>query len=187
MNSTEALREIAEKWGASMGHGFTNEELSADLNSLSLPPADGAEEILHKYVHTINSDGTSLVTFMGALKAMREFAAQQQPTAEGAEQVQRCPVCMGKGLVPNSFYATTSGIGSTTQTYLPEKCRTCNGAGVILPPYIHTQKIADKKVGEKLREELIAYDTWASKQGWDLLDDGDSDKYVDEYLKSREK
>ena len=42
---------------------------------MPLPPAEGAEEILHKYVHTINSDGTSLVTFMGALKAMREFAA----------------------------------------------------------------------------------------------------------------
>jgi len=53
-----------------------------------LPPAEGAEEILHKYVHTINSDGTSLVTFMGALKAMREFAAQQKPTSSAtAEEI----------------------------------------------------------------------------------------------------
>lgn len=51
-------------------------EKAADLYLAEhpLPPAEGAEEILHKYVHTINSDGTSLVTFMGALKAMREFA-----------------------------------------------------------------------------------------------------------------
>ena len=65
------------------------------------------------------------------------------PPAEGAEQVQRCPVCMGKGLVPNNFYATTSGIGSTTQTYLPEKCRTCNGAGVIILPYPKLQPTAE--------------------------------------------
>ena len=33
--------EFIEKWGASMGHGFTDEELSADLDSL-FPPAEGA-------------------------------------------------------------------------------------------------------------------------------------------------
>ena len=72
-------------------HRRNDYELQQAMNDIlaldALPPAEGAEEILHKYVHTINSDGTSLVTFMGALKAMREFAAQQQPTAEGAEEI----------------------------------------------------------------------------------------------------
>jgi hypothetical protein len=72
-------------------HRRNDYELQQAVNDIlaldALPPAEGAEEILHKYVHTINSDGTSLVTFMGALKAMREFAAQQQPTAEGAEEI----------------------------------------------------------------------------------------------------
>ena len=158
--------------------------------------------------------------------------------AEGAEQVQRCPVCMGRGLVPNNFYATTSGIGSTTQTYLPEKCRTCNGAGVIIPPYpklqpdaegaeemlkavfneiwdapvpddvfenpdyrmsfadakivaekfatLHAQRLAEKMVEEKLREELIAYGkvvrSWGIAIPSDILECS-----IDEYLKSREK
>ena len=145
------------------------------------------------------------------------------PPAEGAEKVQRCPVCMGRGLVPNSFYATTSGIGSTTQTYLPEKCRTCNGAGVIILPYPKLQPTAEgaeeilkrhckenkiiltsndfhtwlnainefatlhtrKMVEENLREELIAYDKYASR--WiDNYRAETAEDCVDEYLKSKE-
>lgn len=164
------------------------------------------------------------------------LAEHPLPPAEGAEKVQRCPVCMGRGLVPNSFYATTSGIGSTTQTYLPEKCRTCNGAGVIIPPYpklqptaegaeaylrkhpfllgetedgedylstediefikqlapmleefaaIHAQRLAEKMVEERLRNELMAYDSWLMSH--DMGFDFDStEQCVDEYLKSRD-
>ena len=92
-----------------------------------------------------------MLTRVDGYELMQEFATLHAPNT-----VQRCPVCDGKGLVPNCFYATTSGIGSTTQTYLPEKCRTCNGAGVILPPYIHAQKIADKMVSERLRDAFDA-------------------------------
>ena len=156
------------------------------------------------------------------------------PPAEDAEKVQRCPVCMGRGLVPNSFYATTSGIGSTTQTYLPEKCRTCNGAGVIILPYpklqptaegaaeiptaeefvnkyynlpqskimtvrvgslikclerfatLHAQRLAEKMVEEKLREELIAYDKWliSDDMGINYATTGEC---IDAYLKTRER
>ena len=82
------------------------------------------------------------------------------PPAEGAEQVQRCPVCMGKGLVPNNFYATTSGIGSTTQTYLPEKCRTCNGAGVIILPYPKLQPTAEGAERKPIKK-LSAHSFWS--------------------------
>lgn len=50
---------------------------------------------------------------------------------------------------------------------------------------LHAQRLAEKMVEEKLRGELIAYDKWTSKQGWGKwLDDNNSEKYVDEYLKS---
>ena len=41
-----------------------------------------------------------------------------------------CPVCKGNGLVPNGFYAQTSGVWSSTSTE-SEKCRTCNGKGIV--------------------------------------------------------
>ena len=152
----------------------------SDYFQVSLPPAEGAEEILHKYVHTINSDGTSLVTFMGALKAMREFAAQQQPTAEGAEETaQRCPVCGGNGLVPNGFYNQTSGYWSTS-SISPETCRTCNGTGVILPSYLHAQQIADKMVSERLRDEIDKYLSYVESKSEETFDRG----WIDEYFKN---
>lgn len=128
------------------------ETMSYNKAEHPLPPAEGAEE----YLKLPQNDGKLKYCpahfFPTLIQLMEGFAA-----LHAHNTVQRCPVCDGKGLVPNCFYATTSGIGSTTQTYLPEKCRTCNGAGVILPPYIHAQKIADKMVSERLREELIAF------------------------------
>lgn len=41
-----------------------------------------------------------------------------------------CPVCGGKGIVPNGFYNSLNNYWSTTST-TPEKCRTCDGTGVI--------------------------------------------------------
>lgn len=43
----------------------------------------------------------------------------------------RCPVCDGRGIVPNGFYRAV-GVnewvsGSTT----PETCRSCGGCGVV--------------------------------------------------------
>lgn len=42
----------------------------------------------------------------------------------------RCPVCNGKGVVPNGFYTSVGGSWQST-SLSPEKCRTCNGTGVI--------------------------------------------------------
>jgi len=42
----------------------------------------------------------------------------------------RCPVCNGNGLVPNGFYAQTSGNWSTAST-VPESCRSCYGTGIV--------------------------------------------------------
>lgn len=61
--------------------------------------------------------------------ASRTSAAEKPMTAEEA---QRCPVCGGNGLVPNGFYNTVTGIGSTT-SITPETCRSCNGTGIVFP------------------------------------------------------
>ncbi len=42
----------------------------------------------------------------------------------------RCPICNGKGIVPNGFYSSAEGYGTTTDA-TPETCRTCNGEGIV--------------------------------------------------------
>jgi len=116
---------------------------------------------------------------------IKDFAALQskpQPTAEGAEEIaQCCPVCGGNGLVPNGFYNQTSGQWTSCST-LPGTCRTCNGTGVILPSYLHAQKIADKMASERLREELGKFIKWYNS-GYEQA--RKPHLIVKEYLKSR--
>jgi len=86
-------------------------------------------------------------------RARKAYAtAVKSEPAEGAEEIaQRCPVCGGNGLVPNGFYNTVSGVGSTT-SITPETCRTCNGTGFIMASFLHAQRLADKMVEEKMSE-----------------------------------
>lgn len=42
----------------------------------------------------------------------------------------RCPVCSGKGLVPNGFYSCTGNTIISTST-APEQCKSCKGTGVV--------------------------------------------------------
>lgn len=44
--------------------------------------------------------------------------------------VEICPICGGKGLVPNGFYSVGTSYYSTTNTS-PETCRSCGGKGYI--------------------------------------------------------
>jgi len=39
----------------------------------------------------------------------------------------RCPVCNGRGLVPNGFYSAFQATSSTS----PEQCKSCYGSGVL--------------------------------------------------------
>jgi hypothetical protein len=41
-----------------------------------------------------------------------------------------CPVCWGKGIVPNNFYLTP-GHEWTGQSLSPETCRSCGGSGIV--------------------------------------------------------
>lgn len=44
----------------------------------------------------------------------------------------RCPVCVGKGIVPNGFYLRTSDVMEyTTSDATPETCRACSGTGLL--------------------------------------------------------
>lgn len=45
--------------------------------------------------------------------------------------VQICPVCGGKGLVPNGFYIAVGTPYYITTSTSPETCRSCNGKGYI--------------------------------------------------------
>jgi len=57
------------------------------LNALNpLPPAEGAEAILHRHIDKQSMDELSVNVWPDILEAMTEFAAQQQPTAEDAEE-----------------------------------------------------------------------------------------------------
>jgi len=155
-------------------HRRNDYELQQAVNDIlaldALPPAEGAEEILHKYVHTINSDGTSLVTFMGALKAMREFAAQQQPTAEGAEEIDD----------------ETIAWAAEHQCGTPFSERWIGFVkGAKWHRSLHAQQIAEKMVEERLREELIKYTEWLNNTIWGIDELSANSRLWDEYLKSK--
>ena len=42
----------------------------------------------------------------------------------------KCPICKGRGIVPGGFY---TAVGDTwSSNCITEKCRQCNGLGIIL-------------------------------------------------------
>ena len=42
----------------------------------------------------------------------------------------KCPICEGRGLVPNSFYSV--GVNYyVSSSVTPEKCKSCNGTGIV--------------------------------------------------------
>lgn len=45
---------------------------------------------------------------------------------------QKCPVCEGRGVVAQGFYNPYSH--SMTSSLAPDKCKTCDGDGIILEP-----------------------------------------------------
>jgi len=120
-----------------------------DLDSLSLPPAEGAERL--ETCGTCKWQYAKYEYKCEDCRGGKNNYEPEQPTAEGAEEkVQCCPVCGGNGLVPNGFYSQTSGCW-TTASISPEVCRSCNGTGVIFA----SLAVADvTKQLDELREEL---------------------------------
>ncbi len=157
--------EFIEKWGASMGHGFTNEELSADLNSLSLPPAEGAEdddEIILGEPDKLNLQWSGYGVF-GNCKQ------RQQPTSEGAEEILRknCNTCYSRSTGEEEVWSSVSSVLIAMQDFAT----------------LHAQRIADKMVEERLREELGKFIKWYNS-GYEQA--RKPHLIVKEYLKSRQ-
>jgi len=42
-----------------------------------------------------------------------------------------CPVCFGRGFVPNGFYSSIGTDRWLSTSIIPEECRSCNGTGII--------------------------------------------------------
>jgi DnaJ-class molecular chaperone len=42
----------------------------------------------------------------------------------------QCPVCLGRGTVPNNFYLG----GTSSSSTAPEMCRACTGNGIVWGP-----------------------------------------------------
>jgi hypothetical protein len=144
------------------GHHFASKEIEQPTAEGEIPPDPTAEAGCGIY-----------------------YPTGRKPTAEGAGKPYMCPVCCGNGLVPNGFYNTVSGLGSTT-SITPETCRSCNGTGVVFAA-LYAQQIADKMVGERLRKELMTYDKFLSNTYWGISHITKREEAVNEYLKSREK
>lgn len=43
----------------------------------------------------------------------------------------KCPICEGRGKVPNGFYDLNSASASTSTDSAPEECRACQGTGLL--------------------------------------------------------
>lgn len=137
----------------------------ADITNAPLPPAEGAEAIVKKYedeydfkFHWVQRDRV--------IRMMREFAAQPQPTADGAEKLSA-----KKYLADNGY---GSGFNYTTNqvAYLMQEFTT-----------LHAQRMAEKMVEERLREELIRYIKWYGGFNYENMTD---EMLVNEYLKTRD-
>ena len=118
-----------------------------------------------KELRRTNCDGCK--SFAGELESLSFAADSLTPAVKESltvelmtvEEAQRCPVCGGNGLVPNGFYNTVTGIGSTT-SIAPEKCLSCNGTGIVFPyaskPTVAERVITDIVKGvEKLTGEKV--------------------------------
>ena len=157
--------EFIEKWGASMGHGFTDEELSADLDSL-FHPAEGARK----------------VQWSGYGELGNISQKPLQPTAEGAEEILIDDI----EAIANK-YEIVERIDDDPETgdmrfVINDQFVELVRVAAVKFATLHAQKIADKMVSEKLREELIKYEIH-----WNFVLRDNAEKVVDEYLKSRER
>lgn len=128
--------EFVDKWFPK--RNVIRAAFEADLDSLSLPPAEGAEAFLRS--HKISgADFVYTTGFENMVELLREFAAQQQPTAEGAEEI------LEKHMKLCSIQPINGGypkfIVLVAMTEFAEKFAT-----------LHAQRLADKMVCERCKK-----------------------------------
>jgi len=102
------------------------------------------------------------------------FKDNSLPPAEGAEEIPTAEQFVNKYYnLPQSKIMTVR-VGSLIKCL--ERFAT-----------LHAQRLAEKMVSERLREELIAYDRWMSSQKWGVRELLSPETTVNEYLKTIEK
>jgi len=118
---------------------------------------------LEDWIITIKED-------MGADNTFGETNFNFSPPAEGAEEILRknCNTCYSRSTGEEEVWSSVSSVLIAMQDFAT----------------LHAQRIADKMVEERLREELIAYVKWYGSFSYENLTD---EMLVDEYLKTRER
>lgn len=122
-----------------------------------------------------------------------EHVEQPQPTAEGAEEI-LASLVESLGEPDNSVTDHSYEIRPLTVEGKREWWMFHNGVGSGEPlkqwlgnfATLHAQKIADKMVSERLREELMTYDKFLSNTYWGISHITKREEAVNEYLKSRD-
>ena len=61
-----------------------------------------------------------------------EEGSKQKREEGGKMTYQKCPVCEGRGIVPQGFYDYPVGQKCISDTNAPDFCKSCRGTGVIL-------------------------------------------------------
>ena len=171
--------EFIQKWSVKLGIDWPD-ELRADFDALelSLPPAEGAEQLTKEQFTAIIEDSVKDVWYgrrsMNPVKDQTELLVEKLypllnnplPPAEGAEEI-LSPLCERDDA--EDFLATKDiwnhpRISDRTDNESYEVADLmAEFAGQFAA--LHAQKIADKMVSERLREELIRFAMWTFSGG----------------------
>ena len=121
------------------------------------------------------------------------MALDALPPAEGAKKVQWSGYGELGNISQKPLQPTAEGaeeILTNLETYYDFKFHWIERDRMIRAMHefatLHAQKIADKMVSERLREELMTYDKFLSNTYWGISHITKREEAVDEYLKSRE-
>ena len=139
------------KWGSSE---IITPEQAADLYLAKhpLPPAEGAEhdiesmrKCLHHYINVDEVNRYDMLVFGAMRDYADDFAAQQQPTAEGAEEILRknCNTCYSRSTGEEEVWSSVSSVLIAMQDFAT----------------LHAQRIADKMVSERYEIAIKALET----------------------------
>ena len=156
-------------------HRRNNYELQQAVNDIlaldALPPAEGAEAFVKRLglnVDYVKGIDLFLNPKYTVIDLMREFASQPQPTVEGAEEFLKQNHISGADFVYTTGFRNMVDLMTEFAT-------------------LHAQRLAEKMVEERLREELMTYDKFLSNTYWGISHITKREEAVNEYLKSRER
>lgn len=80
-----------------------------------------------------SNDGDGVPNMLVKVKnKVEELEAKNllQPVVSKSLTPHRCPICGGNGLVSGAFYTSLLGCGGTS-TNVTDKCRQCDGQGIL--------------------------------------------------------